>query len=133
MLFADAVLEGKPYPIKALICPGGNPAVTLPDTDRIQQAMRKLDFMVVSALFMTDTAKLADIVLPACSFLEKGGVGYVYGVNTCIPYAMVRKKVMSTRRRMLAGLEDLDRDRQKNGLWAASSRGIPKKRSSTSS
>ena len=43
---------------------------------------------------MTATAELADIVLPACSFLEKSGVGYVYGVTTCIPYAMVRKKVI---------------------------------------
>ena len=37
--------------------------------------------MVVMDLFMTETAKLADMVLPACSFLEKSGVGYVYGVN----------------------------------------------------
>jgi anaerobic selenocysteine-containing dehydrogenase len=43
---------------------------------------------------MTETAELADIVLPACSFLEKSGVGYVYGVTNCIPYAMVRKKVI---------------------------------------
>ena len=94
MLFADAVLEGKPYPIKALIVNGGNPALTLPDSVRIKQAMRKLDFMVVFDLFMTETAELADIVLPACSFLEKSGVGYVYGVTTCIPYALLRKKVI---------------------------------------
>ena len=43
---------------------------------------------------MTETAKLADIVLPACSFLEKSGVGYVYGVNTGIPYVLLRKKVI---------------------------------------
>ena len=94
MLFADAVLEKKPYPIKGLICTGGNPAMTLPDSERIREAMKALDFMVVSELFMTETAKLADIVLPACSFLEKGGVGYVYGVTNCIPYAMLRKQVI---------------------------------------
>jgi anaerobic selenocysteine-containing dehydrogenase len=94
MLFADAVLDGKPYPLKALICQGGNPALTLPDATRIHEAMRKLDFMVTIDLFMTDTARLSDIVLPACSHLEKGGIGYVYGVNTCIPYAMLRKKVV---------------------------------------
>jgi anaerobic selenocysteine-containing dehydrogenase len=94
MLFADAVLDQKPYPIKGLICTGGNPAVTLPDSERIREAMKALDFMVVSDLFMTETAKLADIVLPACSFLEKGGVGYVYGVTNCIPYAMLRKQVI---------------------------------------
>ncbi len=94
MLFADAVLDEKPYALKALIVNGGNPALTLPDTKRIREAMRKLDFMVVMDLFMTDTAELADIVLPACSFLEKSGVGYVYGVNTGIPYALLRKKVI---------------------------------------
>ncbi len=94
MLFADAVLKEDPYPIKGLMVTGGNPAVTLPDSKRIQEAMKSLDFMVVVDLFMTETAKLADIVLPACSFLEKSGVGYVYGVTNCIPYAMVRKKVI---------------------------------------
>jgi len=94
MLFADAVLNKDPYPIKGLICTGGNPAVTLPDSTRIREAMKALDFMVVSELFMTETAQLADIVLPACSFLEKSGVGYVYGVTNCIPYAMLRKKII---------------------------------------
>ncbi len=94
MLFADAVLDEKPYPIKGLMVTGGNPAVTLPDSKRIVEAMKSLEFMVVAELFMTETAELADIVLPACSFLEKSGVGYVYGVTTCIPYAMVRKKVI---------------------------------------
>ena len=94
MLFADAVLNEDPYPIKGLICTGGNPAVTLPDSERIKEAMKVLDFMVVSELFMTETAELADIVLPACSFLEKSGVGYVYGVTNCIPYAMLRKQVI---------------------------------------
>ncbi|MFC2070565.1 molybdopterin-dependent oxidoreductase [Chloroflexota bacterium] len=94
MLFADAVIDEVPYALKALIVNGGNPALTLPDSVRIREAMSKLDFMVVMDLFMTDTAKLADIVLPACSFLEKSGVGYVYGVNTGIPYAMLRKKVI---------------------------------------
>ena len=94
MLFADAVLSGKPYPLKALIVNGGNPAITLPDSRRVQEAMKKLDFMVVMDPFMTPTAELADIVLPACTFMEKSGVGYVYGVNTGIPYALLRKKVV---------------------------------------
>jgi anaerobic selenocysteine-containing dehydrogenase len=94
MLFADAVLDEKPYAIKMLIVNGGNPALTLPDSKRIQKAMDALDFMVVMDPFMTETAEHADIVLPACTFMEKSGVGYVYGVNTGIPYAMIRKKVI---------------------------------------
>ncbi|MDP2729728.1 MAG: molybdopterin-dependent oxidoreductase [Dehalococcoidales bacterium] len=94
MLFADAVLERKPYPITALIVNGGNPVLTLPDSSRIKQALEKLDFMVVIDLFLTETAELADIVLPACSFPEKSGVGYVYGVTAGIPYLLLRKKII---------------------------------------
>ncbi len=73
---------------------GGNPALTLPDSDRVAEAMKKLDLLVVMDLFMTETAQLADIFLPACSFLEKSGLGYVYGATWGIPYALLRKKVV---------------------------------------
>ncbi|MEA2085483.1 MAG: molybdopterin-dependent oxidoreductase [Chloroflexota bacterium] len=94
MYFADAVLSEKPYPIKALLVTGGNPALTLPDSSRIKQAFKKLDFLVVMDLFMTDTARLADIVLPACSFMERSGIGYVYAVTSGLPYILLRKKVI---------------------------------------
>jgi len=94
MYFADAVLTEKPYPIKALIVTGGNPALTLPDSNKIKRALEKLDFLVVIDLFMTETAGMADIVLPACSFLERSGVGYVYAVTSSLPYILLRKKVI---------------------------------------
>jgi anaerobic selenocysteine-containing dehydrogenase len=94
MYFADAVLSEKPYPIKALLVTGGNPALTLPDSNRIKQAFKKLDFLVVMDLFMTDTARMADIVLPACSFMERSGIGYVYAVTSGLPYILLRKKVI---------------------------------------
>ena len=91
---ADAILDEKPYPIKALMVTGGNPAVTLPDSGRIKQALEKLDLLVVIDLFMTETAKMADIVLPACSFMERPGIGYIYGVTSGLPYILLRKKVI---------------------------------------
>jgi len=94
MYFADAVLEEKPHPIKALIVSGGNPALSMPDSKKIRQAMKKLDFMVVMDMFMTETGKLADIILPACSFLEREGIGYVYAVTSGLPYLVLRKKVI---------------------------------------
>ncbi len=94
MYFAGAVLSKKPYPIKALIVTGGNPALTLPDSNKIKKAMEKLDFMVTIDLFMTETAKLSDIVLPACSFMERMGVGYVYAVTSGLPYMLLRKKII---------------------------------------
>ncbi|MFB0559511.1 MAG: molybdopterin-dependent oxidoreductase [Dehalococcoidales bacterium] len=71
MPVAEAILSGKPYPVKALICQGCNPALTWPDSHKVRQALERLDLLVVSDLFMTETAKLADIFLPAIAFPEK--------------------------------------------------------------
>jgi anaerobic selenocysteine-containing dehydrogenase len=67
----DAIITEKPYPIKALIVQGSNPVLTWPNTNKVIQAFKRLDLLVVSDLFMTKTAKLADIFLPAASFLEE--------------------------------------------------------------
>jgi anaerobic selenocysteine-containing dehydrogenase len=71
MPVADAIITGKPYPVKALIIQACNPALTWPDTDKVRQALERLELLVVSDLFMTETAKLADIFLPAASLLER--------------------------------------------------------------
>jgi anaerobic selenocysteine-containing dehydrogenase len=67
----DAILTGKPYPVKALIVQACNPVLTWPDSGKVVKALQKLDFLVVSDLFMTETAEMADVFLPAAAFLEK--------------------------------------------------------------
>jgi len=67
----DAVLEEKPYPVKALIVQAANPAVTMANSKRVLRALQKLEFIVVIDLFMTQTAELADIVLPTTTSFEK--------------------------------------------------------------
>ena len=94
MLLPDAILNEEPYPIKALITSGGNPALSWPDTNKVKKALQKLDLVVVMDLFMTETAELADIVLPACTSMEKLGLGYNYGLTAGIPYAVLSKKVI---------------------------------------
>jgi len=66
----DAILSEKPYPIRNAYIHGSNPLVTYTNTSRTFQAFKKLDFMAVSDFFMTPTAALADIVLPAATFFE---------------------------------------------------------------
>lgn len=66
-----AILSESPYPVKGMFVVGNNPAVCYPDTSEVTSALRKLDFLVVSEIFMTPTAALADIVLPAASNLER--------------------------------------------------------------
>jgi formate dehydrogenase alpha subunit len=59
--------------LKALYIMGENPMVSDPDLNHVKKALENLDFMVVQDIFMTETAKLADVVLPAVSFAEKNG------------------------------------------------------------
>ncbi|MGB9905642.1 MAG: molybdopterin-containing oxidoreductase family protein, partial [Desulfotomaculales bacterium] len=93
-LFPQAALEGKPYPIRAGIVTAANPAVSFPAAQRFKEAFASLDFLAVIDPFVTETAELADVVLPACTFLEKGGLAYVYGVVHGEPYAMIHRKVI---------------------------------------
>lgn len=65
------ILEGKPYPLRAIFALGLN-ARMFPDSNRMFRALESLDFFVDTDLFLTDTAKWADIVLPACSSFERG-------------------------------------------------------------
>lgn len=65
------MLTGKPYPVKAYIVVGNNTVTCYPNTQRIIEALKKLDLLVVHDLFMTPTAELADIVLPAAGNLER--------------------------------------------------------------
>jgi anaerobic selenocysteine-containing dehydrogenase len=94
MLLADVILTEKPYPIKAMIVSGGNPVAAWPDAHKFKKAFEKLDLLVVMDLFMTETAELADIVLPACSSLEKLGLAYNYGLTGGMPYLLLNKKVI---------------------------------------
>jgi anaerobic selenocysteine-containing dehydrogenase len=70
----DAMFTEDPYPIKAAMVMGGNPLVSLANTTRVREAFKKLDFLVVVDLFMTRTAELADLVLPAATYFEKTGL-----------------------------------------------------------
>jgi anaerobic selenocysteine-containing dehydrogenase len=69
-----AILEGRPYPVKALLNFGSNTIMSTGDSERARQAFRAVDFAVAAELFMTPTAELCDYVLPATSFLEMGNL-----------------------------------------------------------
>ena len=60
----------KPYPLKALVGFGFNHRMW-PGSDFMAESIRKMEFLVQVELFMTDTAKMCDIVLPACTSFER--------------------------------------------------------------
>ena len=66
----DAALAGK---LKALWVMGEDFVQTEPNTQHVIESLKALDLLVVQEIFMTDTARMAHVVLPASSFLEKSG------------------------------------------------------------
>ncbi len=94
MVLPQAILSEKPYPIKAMLVSAGNPVAAWPDSRKTKAALEKLDLLVVSDLFMSETARIADIVLPVCSSVETLGLAYNYGLTMGIPFMMLSKKLI---------------------------------------
>lgn len=59
--------------LKALYVMGENPFLSDPDQHHVEEAFRRIDFMVVQDIFLTETAQFADVVLPSACFAEKDG------------------------------------------------------------
>lgn len=71
----DAILTGEPYPLKAGLLCGTNPVMTRANAKEVYEALKKLGFLTVIDFFLTPTAELADIFLPAATWLEQDYVG----------------------------------------------------------
>lgn len=89
--FKKAVLEGIPYEIKAFYSMCTNPLITWAESPVTRRALMSLDFFVVSEIFMTPTASLADIVLPSATQFEFNDIGH-YGLGHGI--ILARPKVV---------------------------------------
>jgi formate dehydrogenase alpha subunit len=66
----DKAVSGE---LKAMYVMGEDPVLTDGDANHVRKGLKNLDFLVVQNLFLTETAKLADVVLPGASFAEKDG------------------------------------------------------------
>ncbi|MBW1838830.1 MAG: molybdopterin-dependent oxidoreductase, partial [Deltaproteobacteria bacterium] len=66
----NAACEGK---IKAMYIMGENPMISDPDLKHVEEALNKLELLVVQDIFLTETAEIAQVVLPSASVAEKGG------------------------------------------------------------
>ncbi len=70
----EAVLDGNPYPVKALFVQSTNPVMSDPNTKRVIEMFRGLEFAVTIELYMSETALESDIVLPETSFYEQAEI-----------------------------------------------------------
>jgi len=85
-----AMLEQRDPPLKAAWVERGNPVTQNPQTGRVVEAFRSLDFRVVVDQFLTDTAREADIVLPAKTMFEQTDVINAYWH----PYIQIKDKLI---------------------------------------
>ena len=67
------VLADKPGTLKCMYIMGENPMLSDPDLHHVEKGLRNLEFLVVQDIFLTETAELANVVLPAACFAEKDG------------------------------------------------------------
>jgi anaerobic selenocysteine-containing dehydrogenase len=78
-LFGRDVLDARDPPVRAVWITAGNPVAMLPESETTAEALRTRDFVVVVDSFMTDTARLAHLVLPTTTLLEADDVLGAYG------------------------------------------------------
>jgi anaerobic selenocysteine-containing dehydrogenase len=90
--FRKAVIEEHPYPVKAAFMQCCNPLLAYADSRQTFDALAKLDFFSVTDIFMTPTAAMADIVLPAASHFEFNDLGH-YGLGH--GFILARPKVVN--------------------------------------
>jgi anaerobic selenocysteine-containing dehydrogenase len=87
-----AVLEGRPYAVRGAYIQASNPVMAWASSQDTIRALRNLDFLCVSEIFMTPTAALADLVLPAATHFEFDDIGHHYGLPH--GYVLARPKIV---------------------------------------
>ena len=87
--FWRSIVSGEPYRLRAMWIVGSNPLLTMTHSLEVEKALRLLEFTVVSDFFLTPTAQLADLVLPAATWLEQDDVVNLHKI-WCV---LARKKV----------------------------------------
>lgn len=77
-ILADEILNPGKEQIKALFVTGGNPLITMPNSVRLHSALEKLELLVVTDIYLNETASLAHYVLPATSPLERADLPFIF-------------------------------------------------------
>ena len=98
-ILADEILTPGNGQIKAMFVTGGNPLMTMANSERLKKAFTTLEMLVVTDIYLNETASLADYVLPATSPLERHDLPFVFplflGMQS-IPYLAVTEPVLRT-------------------------------------
>ena len=90
--FREAVLEGKPYPVRAMFTYKHNPMLNLPNIAKTRKMFEKFDLVVTIDTMPSDTVMMSDVVLPECTYLEREDPVKSYGGT--MPSIALRQKVI---------------------------------------
>ncbi|MCG8590871.1 MAG: molybdopterin-dependent oxidoreductase [Proteobacteria bacterium] len=77
-VLADEILTPGERQVRALFVTGGNPLITMANSGRLMQAFRELELLVVTDIYLNETASLAHYVLPATSPLERPDLPFIF-------------------------------------------------------
>jgi len=77
-ILADEILTPGEGQVRALFVAAGNPALTLPDSNKVRSALQALELLVCVDLFRSLTGNYAHYLLPAASFLQRADVNYIF-------------------------------------------------------
>jgi anaerobic selenocysteine-containing dehydrogenase len=119
-ILADEILTLGPGQVRALFVAAGNPALTLPDSNKVRRALEQLELLVCVDLFRSVTGNYAHYLLPAASFLQRADINYIFqsmvGI-TDVPVLNYTDRV----------LEPQDREKEENWIYAnlALAAGLP--------
>lgn len=93
-ILAEEILTEGEGQVRALVVVAGNPVISFPNTPKIEEALRKLDLLVVIDIFLNDTATFADFVLPAATAYERDVWHFLVDSYNPFPFSELRQKVV---------------------------------------
>ncbi len=91
----DAIVTGKPYPIKAYIVQRHDPLMAFPDPEHVKELWKNLELLVSVTFTWSDTAWYSDVVLPISPYLERESI--IASKNGGKPFFFVRNRAMQPR------------------------------------
>lgn len=99
----DAIFSQEPYAIKGWFLTRHNPLITVAHPQKMKEAMEQLEFIVVNDIYLSDTAMMADVVLPECTYLERDEGISVFTCKT-VSYTM-RNRVVAPLHQAKSAIE----------------------------
>lgn len=97
-ILADEILTPGDEQLRGLFVTGGNPLLTMANSERLSEAMKELELLVVTDIYMNETASLAHYILPATSPLERADLPFVFPLFLGLqskPYLSATDEVVS--------------------------------------